>query len=143
MSRRGTRRDDDDDWDDYVQQGDEPVPSQDSEESEDPSVSQVMRPGGIQDMFRDEGDEDEGIDMSVAELLYSTSSFYAIVIPGRFFYCLICVKVNGQQPHFTSLINSDDYNGFIGSGRGLHQQRPNYRARTTANVTSLSGVESG
>jgi hypothetical protein len=73
-----------DDWDDgvYVRHEDPPALSHDSE---DPSVSRVNRPGApAQDIFRDEED-DEDIDMSVAELLYSTSSFYAIVIPGRDF----------------------------------------------------------
>lgn len=38
------------------------------------------------DIFRDESDEEEGFDMSLAELLYSTSSFYAIVVPGKYFH---------------------------------------------------------
>lgn len=68
----GPRRDPDDDWDaTYIRQEDPP--------SED-SADQLRQ--GAQDMFRDEEDDDEeGFDMSVAELLYSTSSFYAIVIP--------------------------------------------------------------
>ena len=37
-----------------------------------------------EDVFQDEGSVDsDGVDMSVAELLYSTSSFYAIVVPGE------------------------------------------------------------
>ena len=75
----GPRRDPDDDWDaTYIRQEDPP--------SED-SADQLRQ--GAQDMFRDEEDDDEeGFDMSVAELLYSTSSFYAIVIPGTGYICL-------------------------------------------------------
>lgn len=76
--RSGSRRDPDDDWDAVYVQQDDPTPSQDSEDR--------FRQGA-QDVFRDEEDDDddddeEGFDMSVAELLYSTSSFYAIAIPG-------------------------------------------------------------
>jgi hypothetical protein len=48
-----------------------------------------------QDVFRDEpgGDDDddedeslEGYDMTLQELMYSTSSFYAIVVPGTIFF---------------------------------------------------------
>lgn len=79
MSERKSARPQDSDWDDgaYVRH-DEPAISADSD---DASVSGVDRPPVADDVFRDEGD-DENIDMSVAELLYSTSSFYAIVIPG-------------------------------------------------------------
>jgi hypothetical protein len=44
-----------------------------------------------EDIFRDEDseDEDDGIDMNLSELLYSTSSFYAIVVPGE----KVCVCV--------------------------------------------------
>jgi hypothetical protein len=72
-------------WDNgvYVRHDDPPAVSQ--QDSEDPSVARVNRPGEVQDIFRDEED-DEDIDMSVAELLYSTSSFYAIVIPGMDFH---------------------------------------------------------
>jgi hypothetical protein len=43
-----------------------------------------QQPAGI---FRDDSGSDDdsadGFEMSVSELLYSTSSFYAIVVPGR------------------------------------------------------------
>jgi hypothetical protein len=67
-------------WDGYERQADGP-----SQDSEDDSVSRLHRPG--YDIFRDESDDEEGFDMSVAELLYSTSSFYAIVVPGMNFRC--------------------------------------------------------
>jgi len=64
-------------WDGYERQMDSP-----SEDLDDASVSRLHRPGN--DIFRDESDDDEdGFDISLAELLYSTSSFYAIVVPGR------------------------------------------------------------
>jgi hypothetical protein len=63
-------------WDGYERQIDGR-----SEDSDDSSVSRLHRPGN--EIFRDESDDDEdGFDMSLAELLYSTSSFYAIVVPG-------------------------------------------------------------
>jgi hypothetical protein len=42
--------------------------------------------GQTQDVFQDDGSvEYDDVDMSIAELLYSTSSFYAIVRPGESF----------------------------------------------------------
>lgn len=62
-------------WDGYERQDDAP-----SEDSDDPSVLRLHRPGN--DIFRNESDDEEGFDISLAELLYSSSSFYAIVVPG-------------------------------------------------------------
>ena len=65
-----------------------------------------------QDVFRDEpsGDEDdddedeslEGYDMTLQELMYSTSSFYAIVVPGTYFFTLI-VPIIFSYAQFISL----------------------------------------
>jgi hypothetical protein len=64
-------------WDGYERQMDGL-----SEDFDNSSVSRLHRPGS--DIFRDESDnDDDGFDISLAELLYSTSSFYAIVVPGR------------------------------------------------------------
>lgn len=83
------------DWEEnpYVQHTDEaPRPGS---AADDKNVSRVFRPSSLreqqvpQETFQDEDDafsedsDDEGVDMSVAELLYSTSSFYAIVLPGE------------------------------------------------------------
>ena len=70
-----------DDWDTtvYVQHTDQPATAQDN------GVSRIHRPPPeVEDVFEDEPDDDD-IDMTVAELLYSTSSFYAIVIPGMYY----------------------------------------------------------
>jgi hypothetical protein len=69
---------------------------QQNDEAEDrqratPPLQSALRsePGRQQEIFRDEeseGDEEyDGFDMSISELLYSTSSFYAILVPGKFF----------------------------------------------------------
>lgn len=80
--RKRSARPQDDDWDTgvYVRQTDQPASSEDSE---DPSVSRVHRPGA-EEIFHDEF-SDEDMEMTLAELLYSTSSFYAIAIPGMDF----------------------------------------------------------
>jgi hypothetical protein len=63
----------------------------DEAERATPPLQSALRPdsGRQQEIFRDEeseGDEeDDGFDMSLSELLYSTSSFYAILVPGKFF----------------------------------------------------------
>lgn len=39
-----------------------------------------------QEIFRDEGDEEyesDRLEMSISELLYSTTAFYSIVVPGE------------------------------------------------------------
>ena len=85
------------DWEEnaYVQHTDEgPSPG---DPRGDKNVSRVFRPSSLRqeqepapvEDFRDEDElseesEEEGVEMSVAELLYNTSSFYAIVLPGRF-----------------------------------------------------------
>ncbi len=97
QTRQGTHRDpDDDDWDSpYVQQED-PMPSVDSREQ--------LRPN-VQEMFRDEEeDEEDGFDMSVAELLYSTSSFYAIAIPGTHWTFSFGLRRPTQNPQTTHLV---------------------------------------
>lgn len=58
-----------------------------------------QQPAGI---FRDDSGSDDdsadGFEMSVSELLYSTSSFYAIVVPGMFW-----ALVDGL-PHVWSIV---------------------------------------
>lgn len=59
-----------------------------------PQESAVAQPGRSQEIFRDEEsegeyDDDDGFDMSLSELLYSTSSFYAIVVPGKKDFVLV------------------------------------------------------
>lgn len=53
----------------------------------EPSASYRLRRDGNGDgVFRDDSASDDGsvgFEMSLAELLYSTSSFYAIVVPGK------------------------------------------------------------
>lgn len=54
--------------------------------AEGPRPSALRRgPLRQEETFQDEESEgdDEGFDMSLGELLYSTSSFYAIVVPGK------------------------------------------------------------
>jgi len=75
ISRQG--QDPSEAWDGYERQTDSL-----SEDSSEPSVARLHRPGN--DIFRDESDDEaDGFDMSLVELLYSTSSFYAIVVPGK------------------------------------------------------------
>ena len=56
----------------------------------EPNASYRLRcEGGGDGVFRDDSASDDGsvgFEMSLAELLYSTSSFYAIVVPGRFIF---------------------------------------------------------
>lgn len=87
------------DWDEnvYVKHDDESPPgppAASTTKRTSANVSRVFRPSRGQrlpqqeDNFRDEevtyddDEEEENFDMSVAELLYSTSSFYAIIVPG-------------------------------------------------------------
>ena len=57
------------------------------DEEMEESASYRLRSDGNRDgVFRDDSASDdgsEGFEMSLAELLYSTSSFYAIVVPGK------------------------------------------------------------
>jgi hypothetical protein len=79
------------DWDDenYQLQEDEVQAFQPA--AEEPQESNARRaPGGAEGIFRDETsdeeeEDDEEFGMSLAELLYSTSSFYAIMLPGKHF----------------------------------------------------------
>jgi hypothetical protein len=64
------------------QRGPEPVPADEDEDEAEESVG----------LFRNTASADsadsQDFDMSLVELLYSTSSFYAIVVPGKI--CLFC-----------------------------------------------------
>jgi hypothetical protein len=89
----GDRYGGNDDWDDgnYQLQQEDEVQAIRPAAEEEPQESNVRRaPGGAEGIFRDEAsyeeeDDDDEFGMSLAELLYSTSSFYAIMLPGKHF----------------------------------------------------------
>ena len=104
----------------------------DSERME-PSVNYRLRNDGNRDgVFRDDSASDdgsEGFEMSLAELLYSTSSFYAIVVPGmhrKAFstnHQLLQVKrerTSNHSPILPHLI-SYNHNGIVCLGRCICQ----------------------
>jgi hypothetical protein len=116
----------------YRRQNDEQNQNQSPPEHESREES-VRRPGS-QDIFRDEDlveeveDEEEEDEyeyaMSLSELLYSTSSFYAIIVPGSYRGFGLCPssKLCALTPF---VLCSDNYNGAGRSRRRLHQHRRN------------------
>ena len=122
--RRGTDRYGRSDFDE-ANEGDNYMLQQHDEVPQRQHSRKLNRPGQRgayqSDVFRDEdsdGGEDDGFEMSLSELLYSTSSFYAIIVPGE--------KPLVLQEFLSALPNrifSDDHNGFVGSRRSLYKHR--------------------
>jgi hypothetical protein len=112
----------------YRAQNDEQNQNQSPPEHESREES-VRRPGS-HDIFRDEDSVEEEEEheyeyaMSLSELLYSTSSFYAIIVPGSYRDFGLCpsAKLCALTPF---VLSSDNYNGAGCSRRRLHQQRRN------------------
>jgi hypothetical protein len=73
---------------------------QNDEEEVRERATPPVQPGRQEDIFRDEeseGDEEYEGYMSLSELLYSTSSFYAILVPGKIFVVDRVLTYAGEQ----------------------------------------------